>query len=519
MKFIKYFLIGIFFLNSPAWSQDRKIEIDLAKPQGQLNTFFKTSVGAGRANEGLRADWQAQLAEIKRDTDFRFIRMHGLLTDDMGVYRINSKGQEEYNFQYVDALFDYILSIDMKPFVELGFMPSSLASGDKTIFWWRGNVTPPHSYEKWETLIKKLTEHWTARYGTEEVASWYFEVWNEPNLDGFWAGSQQDYFKLYAHAAKAVKSVNPKYKVGGPATAGAAWIPEMIDFCAKNKIPLDFVSTHSYGVHQGFLDEFGSTGTVLAKDEFAVSGDVLRNRKEIAASAMPNLELHYTEWSSSYTPADPTHDSYHQAAYILQKLKQVGDSVQSMSYWVFTDIFEEPGPRFEAFHGGFGLMNTQGIKKPAYFAYQFLNRLQETELKNTDTQSFATTDNKGNVQLLLWDVTYTLPENTNNQQYYIKDLPAADKGKVSVQIQGLKKGRYKLTTSQVGYEKNDAFTAYIKMGSPKQLTKAQVSTLKAVATGKPSSEKSIRVTKDGLFTLDLPLRENDVYLLELERDN
>lgn len=499
------------------FAQERKIIIDAQQVAGPFNTFFKTSIGAGRANEGLRADWQQQLAELKRDTDFRYIRMHGLLTDDMGVYKIDAQGREQYNFQYIDALYDYILSIGMKPFVELGFMPSALASGDKTIFWWRGNVTPPHSYEKWETLIQKLTEHWTQRYGADEVATWYFEVWNEPNLDGFWAGTQADYFKLYAHSARAIKRVNPNYKVGGPATAGAAWIPEMIAYCTANKVPLDFVSTHAYGVNQGFLDEYGNTGTVLSKDELAVARDVLKNRQEISASAMPSLELHYTEWSSSYTPADPTHDSYHQAAYILQKLKQTGGAAQSMSYWVFTDIFEEPGPRFEAFHGGFGLMNTQGIKKPAYFAYQFLNQLSPIELKNKDAQSFATKDEKGNVQLLLWDSTHTLPDGINNQQYYIRDLPPANKGAVNIRLNDLKKGQYTLSISQVGYKQNDAYTAYIKMGSPAQLTKAQVTELKAFASGKPVQEKIIRVAKDGQFTLDLPLRENDVYLVKLNR--
>lgn len=506
-----YFLL----MSALTLAQERTIAIDADNVQGKFNTFFKTSIGAGRANEGLRADWQQQLGELKHDTDFQYIRMHGLLTDDMGVYKIDAQGREQYNFQYIDALYDYILSIGMKPFVELGFMPSALASGDKTIFWWRGNVTPPHSYEKWETLIQKLTEHWTQRYGAAEVASWYFEVWNEPNLDGFWAGTQADYFKLYAHSARAIKRVNPNYKVGGPATAGAAWIPEMIAYCATNKVPLDFVSTHAYGVNQGFLDEYGNTGTVLSKDELAVARDVLKNRQEIAESAMPNLELHYTEWSSSYTPSDPTHDSYHQAAYILQKLKQIDNAAQSMSYWVFTDIFEEAGPRFETFHGGFGLMNTQGIKKPAYFAYQFLNQLSSIELKNTDAQSFATKDEKGNMQVLLWDSTHTLPEGINNQQYYIKDLPPAKKGTINLRLNGLKKGNYTLAISQVGYQHNDAYTAYIGMGSPAQLSKAQVAMLKAQATGKPAQEKIIRVAKDGQFALNLPLRENDVYLVEL----
>jgi len=516
IRFVASMLLScLLVLPAHTWAQQRVINIDVNSVQGNLNTTFKTSVGAGRANEGLRADWQQQLAETKRDTDFRYIRMHGLLNDDMGVYRVDGRGQEQYNFQYIDALYDYLLSIGVKPFVELGFMPSALASGNKTIFWWRGNVTPPSSYEKWEKLIKTLTEHFTARYGAAEVSTWYFEVWNEPNLDGFWAGSQQDYFKLYTYTARAIKSVNANYKVGGPATAGAAWVPEMIDFCAKNKVPLDFVSTHAYGVHQGFLDEFGSTGTVLAKDEMAVSGDVLNSRKQIAASAMPNLELHYTEWSSSYTPADPTHDSYHQAAYILQKLKQVGSAAQSMSYWVFTDIFEEAGPRFEAFHGGFGLMNTQGIKKPAYFAYQFLNHLGSFELNSNDKQIFATTDSKGNVQLLLWDYTFTLPDGINNQQYFIKDLPPKNKGEVAINVNNLKKGNYTLKISQVGYQRNDAFTAYIGMGSPAQLTKAQVDSLKTLATGKPSEEKHIKINADGVFKLNLPLRENDVYLLEL----
>lgn len=511
-------LVFILSLFQPAYvhAEQRNIDIDIHQAKGKLNTFFKTSIGAGRANEGLRADWQQQLAGVKRDAGFEYIRMHGLLSDDMGVYRVDARGQEQYNFQYIDVLFDYILSIGMKPFIELGFMPEALASGDETIFWWRGNVTPPHSYEKWADLVRALTLHLTGRYGAEEVRSWYFEVWNEPNLEGFWAGSQDDYFKLYSYAVRAVKSVDPAYRVGGPATAGAAWVPEMIEFCVANKLPLDFVSTHSYGVKQGYLDEFGKTGTVLAKEELAVSGDVLASREQIEASVMPGLELHYTEWSSSYTPADPIHDSYHQAAYILQKLRQTGDAAQSMSYWVFTDIFEEPGPRFEAFHGGFGLMNTQGIKKPAYFAYQFLNRLGATELENSDAQSIATTDAEGNLQLLLWDFSYTLPDGVNNQQYYINDLPAEAKGEISVQLRGLKKGRYSLRISKVGYRQNDAFTAYIDLGSPAQLSRDQVAALKTGASGAPLEEKRIRIHKDGTYSLTLPLRENDVFLVELE---
>ena len=496
---------------------ERVISADFTTEKGPLNTMFNECVGAGRANEGLRADWQQQLAYVRRECGFKYIRMHGLLTDDMGVYKEDKNGNPEYNYMYVDVLFDYLQSIGMKPFVELGFMPTALASGSQTIFWWRGNVTPPKDYDKWAALIRNLTEHFTERYGADEVKTWYFEVWNEPNLapNGFWAGSKEEYFKLYKYSVNAIKSVNPAYRVGGPATAGAAWEPEMIDFCTKNNLPIDFISTHSYGVKQGFLDEYGNSGTVLAKEEFAVSGDVLQSRKEITSSSMPNLELHYTEWSASYTPSDPIHDSYHEAAYVLQKLKQVGNAANSMSYWVFTDIFEESSPRFTPFHGGFGLLTIQGINKPAFYSYQFLNRLGNIELTNNDPASWVCKDKKGNIQVLAWDYTYTLPDSVNNQQYYIRDLPSKPKGKLKINIAGVPEGNYSLEIYKIGYRSNDAYTSYFDLGRPNQLSRLQVAQIKKINDGSPVSSEIIKVKTGATFSKELDIRENDVYFLNL----
>ncbi|TWF35245.1 xylan 1,4-beta-xylosidase [Chitinophaga polysaccharea] len=498
-------------------ASERIINIDFNKTAGKLNTQFNACVGAGRANEGLRADWQQQLAYVRKECGFRYIRMHGLLTDDMAVYTEDNKGNPVYNYMYIDVLFDFLQSIGMKPFVELGFMPSALASGGKTIFWWRGNVTPPKDYEKWAALVKDLTRHFTERYGADEVKTWYFEVWNEPNLDGFWAGSQSDYFKLYTYSAKAIKSVNPSYRVGGPGTAGAAWEPEMIAYCNKNNVPIDFISTHAYGVKQGYLDEFGHSGTVLDKNPMSISGDVLQSRKEIAGSAMPQLELHYTEWSASYTPADPIHDSYHEAAFVLQKLKQVGNAANSMSYWVFTDIFEEPGPRFTPFHGGFGMLSTQGINKPVFYAYQFLNKLGNIELVNNDVASWGCKDAAGNMQVLAWDFTNTHPgDSVHNQQYYIRDLPSKSKGKLKINIANVPDGTYALEIYKVGYHVNDAYSTYLSMGRPAQLNRQEVEQIKKQNDGSPVAREIVTV-KAGSFTRELEIRENDVFLLNIIR--
>lgn len=248
-----------------------------------------------------------------------------------------------------------------------------------------------------------------------------------------------------------------------------------------------------------------------------ITYDVLNSRDEIKNSAMPGLELHYTEWSSSYTPADPLHDSYHEAAFILQKIKQVGVAANSMSYWVFTDIFEEAGPRFTPFHGGFGLMNTQGIKKPAYFAYSYLNKLGETELINNDSTSWVCKNAKGDIQLLTWDFTYTLPDSVNNQQYYIRDLPAKDKATVSIEIKGVHEGNYKLEIYKIGYQINDPYTTYLSMNKPSQLSKQQVEIIKKKNDGAPVFNENIIISKRGLFTREIKIKENEVILISLKR--
>ena len=515
-RFLSIILVSLFIGN--LFPQERVIDLDLNKVQGNFNTMFKECVGAGRANEGLRADWQQQLALVKKECDFKYIRMHGLLTDDMGVYKEDRNGNPEYNFQYIDVLYDFILSIGMKPFVELSFMPNALASGNQTCFWWKGNVTPPKDYEKWKDLIRNLVLHFTQRYGKDEVKTWYFEVWNEPNLNYFWAGTQEEYFKLYRYTEEAIKRVNKDYRVGGPATAGAAWVPDMINFCIKNNLPLDFISTHSYGVKQGYVDDTGRRGTILDKNEWSVSGDIINSRKQISESPMPDLELHYTEWSSSYTPTDPIHDSYHEAAFILEKIKQVGNAPTSMSYWVFTDIFEENGPRFTPFHGGFGLLNYQGIKKPAFYSYYFLNKLGNTELINADSSSWACKNSNGNIQVLFWDFTNTHPgDSVNDQEYYIRDLPAKPKGSVKVKISDIPEGNYLLEVYKVGYKVNDAYSTYLAMGRPNQLTKQQVNDIKQLNDGSSLSKEVINVNSSGIFSKELEIRENDIFLITLTR--
>ena len=282
-------------------------------------------------------------------------------------------------------------------------------------------------------------------------------------------------------------------------------------------MPLDFLTTHHYGVDVGFLDEWGNTGTVLSTNGYTIRDAVQKTRAQMEETAKAGVGLHYTEWSTSYTPSDPVHDSYHSAAYLLHNLKGIGNTAQSMSYWTFTDIFEEAGPRFTPFHGGFGLTNYQGIHKPAYFAYKFFNQLGSIELANDDPESWVTKDPQGGLQALIWEFNLTRPEGeVNNQDFFNTDLPSAEMGTVRLQVSNMTPGKYRLTGYKVGYRANDAYTAYLDLGSPDQLTRAQVEQLKDVSSGLPFFEQMIEIGTDGELTQVVEIRENDVFLFDIE---
>ena len=511
-----FFVLFLFFSSAFAQVNKRAITADLNIIAGNKSDVFNECIGAGRANEGLRADWQQQLAMIQKDVHFKYIRFHGLLHDDMRVYAEDKKtGEPIYNWQNIDKLYDYLLSINIKPFVEFGFMPNDLAAGTKTIFWWKANVSKPKSYEKWDALITKLVQHWKERYGEEELKKWYFEVWNEPDLKGFFDGTQSDYFELYNHTAKAVKSVSPAYRVGGPATSAIKWIGDFLSYCETNKLPVDFVTTHDYGT-TSVLDEMGTKKQQLKSNRDTIAKDVKSVRGIINASAYKNAELHFTEWTTSPSSRDPIHDTYQNAAYILHVLKKVSLYSNSMSYWTFTDIFEEAGPGQTPFHGGFGLMNLQDIKKPSYWSYKFMEELGKTELKNEDESSYVCKSTNG-VQALIWDWTHPY-QNSYNQDYFSKEQPSAVKETVKLKVANVKNGKYRLDVYKVGYKQNDPYSTYLAMGKPSQITKAEVEKFKSLSTGVPIGKIQVNIT-NGTFNYELQLRHNDVVFVKLVKAN
>jgi xylan 1,4-beta-xylosidase len=279
---------------------------------------------------------------------------------------------------------------------------------------------------------------------------------------------------------------------------------------------VDFVSTHTYGVDGGFLDEKGQGDTKLSPSSDAIVGDVRRVRQQVAASAFPNLPVYFTEWSTSYTPRDAVHDSYVSAPYILSKLKASEGLVQGMSYWTYTDLFEEPGPPTAAFQGGFGLLNRDGIRKPAFFAYKYLHALQGRALPSADAQSMLATQG-GNLEAVIWDFEQP-KQSVSNRPFYTRLVPSVAANPVELHVSHMAPhANYRLEVHRTGYKSNDADSAYIAMGAPKDLSVEQIAQLNQLTRDQPETQQIVRSDKHGDVTVTLPMRSNDIVLVLLAR--
>ncbi|MFE1029455.1 beta-xylosidase [Streptomyces sp. NPDC058818] len=477
----------------------------------ELTHFWSACVGAGRAAEGLRAGWQEHLRLVREAAGFRYVRFHGLFHDDMFVYRRDSDGRPVVNFQYVDDLFDRMLDAGVRPFVEFGFSPGDLAREKATTFWWGAHGSPPTDLGQWAKLIEAITSHWIHRYGLDEVRSWYFEVWNEPNLNPFFRGSRSEYFELYAVTARTLKNVDDGLRVGGPATSnfvpdarfagehedtsqhsvvtGAedldalewrpVWVAEFLDFCHQQDLPVDFVSCHPYPTDWA-LDGHGDTQQHTRASD-ATTRDLRTLRALVDASPYPDAEVHLTEWNSSPSPRDHTHDHLQAATFLVKASLESIDLADSLAYWTFTDVFEEGGAGGTVFHGGFGMLTYQGVPKPAFHAYRMLNLLGDELLAQTEGAVVTRHSATGNLTALAYhyppEVTQAPPGSFDGRRVAEDILATGRPRPLRIELTGLPP-RSPVTVETLNTQQGNAIGAWQAMGAPEPPTREQTMLLR-----------------------------------------
>ncbi|HTR27176.1 MAG TPA: hypothetical protein VMI10_24605 [Terriglobales bacterium] len=464
------------------------VTIDDSAPAHPLPHFWEEVFGSGRAVLTLRDSYRSDLRAVKQATDFRYVRFHALFQDEVGLYDEDAQGNPVYNFSYVDQIYDGLLADGVRPFVELSFMPKKLAADKNALhaFWYKQNISPPKDYAKWDDMIRQLTKHLVDRYGAKEVEEWYFEVWNEPNLD-FWAGEprQSTYFELYDHTVRVIKSVDPHLRVGGPATAQAAWADVFIRHCVENNVPVDFVSSHVYGNDKS-EDVFG-TSEKIPRNRM-VCRAVKKVHDQIKGSAKPELPLIWSEFNASYMNETAVTDSTYMGPWLADTIRQCEGIVDMMSYWTFSDVFEEQGVVKEPLYGGFGVLAERSIPKPAYAAFAMLHKLGEERIEVDSDDALATRRKDGTRVIAIWN--YGAEPDSHNTGTS-KTIRLKFKGHV---------GKH-ATVFRVDHQHGDMHSAYEKMGSPRYPTETQIEALRDAAR-LPGPEK--RDLHNGELTLTVP---------------
>lgn len=518
-----------------------------APAESELGHVWNECVGAGRANEALRADWQAHFREAVDVLGARFVRFHGVFHDDMFVYRVNDGGgfgppqplaEHVYTFSYVDKVFDAVLAAGARPFVELGFMPRELATQTETVFWWKAHCSPPRDMARWVELVTTTVRHWIERYGLDEVRAWRFEVWNEPNLvPHFWTGTRTQYFELYEATARAIKDIDPGLKVGGPstsvfvpdtryagetqdrsaevATAEATdpdaldwqpvWIHEFVQWCATRGVPVDFLSTHLYPTDYAFGAD--GQGRPIERQVDATADDLVVMRAIIDEGPFPDAELHISEWSSSPSSRDRMHDTLFAATYITRAFLRGAALADSISYWTFTDVFEEGGAGIGPFHGGFGLVNEQGIHKPTFHAMAMLARLGDRILLSTPHGVITRHSRDGALAAVFLNYPDDMgTRSVGSQITYAATRPLKDLGPsrtVEHTVEGLAPGT-RLTLEVLDWDHGNVAEAWHQLGEPLNLTPQQTDRLRDVADA--LHRETLVVPDTGVLELRLELR-------------
>ncbi len=483
---------------------NKQIKFDI-KNRVDFKNNIDSCIGTGRLGLALTEEYLKELEFVQEEIGFKFIRGHGIFHDDLSIYHEYEEDGEiklEYNYTYLFRIIDRFIELGIRPYLELSFMPSQLAKGTQTLFHWKANTTPPKEYRLWNRMVVALLKNLRARYG-EEVLDWPIEVWNEPNLPGFWfKGDMDEYFKLFKETYTAIKEYDSRFKVGGPAICGVnedEWTREFLSFCKRFNIKPDNITRHHYTVE--FPETVGHYDYSKLEDSNMRIANLQATRDLVDSfEEFKGTPIHITEFSTSYTPRGVIHDTNINAAFLAHQLSHLGDMNEVYSYWTFGDVFEEKGVPRSLFHGGFGLVAEGNIPKPTFWIFSFYKQLKNFSdvCVNRDENSIILKSDSGYAGIL-WN---------KDEEDFSADitLPFED---------GNEKLEYTLITKTVDEECCNPLKLWHDIGEPPYPTKEQIKFLKSGAY--PLVRSDIKRIEDSKIDISLDVHKHGIVYFELRK--
>lgn len=499
---------------------------DVSKTVRTLKHTWRNLLGVTSAEALLYEDVRNVVRTAQKEVGFRYIKFNGIFSDDMHVYSVTPTGEERYSFSYVDKVFDFLQSVQLRPLVQLSFMPELLAKyPEKRMFNYL--VSEPASNDKWARMVEALIRHLIARYGADEVRTWKFSVWDQPdNLFKF--TKDEDFYAFYRSTYHAVKQCDQALQVGSPATFYIMrpglrnWYLDFWNWCQKNRCAPDYLNFHYYDTT---LLESGSTGreafgfrdTMMLRE----TSDGFKNFvDQVCAEQKAIMErppIFLTEWNNTPSQQDLLNDTCFKSCYIVKGILENYDRLESFGYWSLTDWMGESHEPKEMFFGGLGMFTTQGIPKASFYAFTLLRQLGD-QFVGCGEGWFATKSASG-YQLLLYNYRhfsylYAIGERFD-MTFHDRYTPFAPEQSLDIHItlQNVEHTGYRVHETILNRKSGSAFDLWNGMGGVELESEADISYLARRSV--PDRNLYSLTAKKGCLEIDAMLDMLEVRLVLL----
>lgn len=456
-------------------------EINLSQTSCSLHHRWRTFLGVGRAKELLYTEVQDMLRQVQHNVGFRYLRFHGIFSDDMLVCRTNKDGSLQFSFTLIDKALDFILSIGLKPLIQFSFMPAALAADlSKTIFASPFTISPPRRMEDWNLLIGLFLSHVRSRYGATEIRSWLYSVWNEPDtsVQMFGFDDPQKFYDMYRNTWNTVKSFDPELIFGSPSlypttSHEVSWLRSFLAFARNEQCIPQFLDIHYYSDDFENFDSVSSaftTSSTFQSDpdhfhHFLDKMKALTNEEKI-----PHLPLYITEWNLTVSHRNFINDTCFKAAYVVKNFLENYDRADAFGYWSLTDFMEEYQPSHQTYHGGLGLFTQNGIKKAPCYAMELMAKLG-SELVCSGEGYFITRRTDGSLAAILYNYEHFNPlflEEGFGLTLTSRDgvFPQRRHLELTAKLTDLAPGLYRVRETILNQQHGSSFDRWVDMGAP-----------------------------------------------------
>ena len=512
--------------------ENNNISVD-TKNAVYLKKFWQEIINLGFVNDFEKYDFINHIKLIQNEVSFRYARFQGLFGKSM----LSLDKISDYSFTKINRAIDFLVSVNLLPFIELGFKPAKINKDVNTYVFKNDDENELTSIEKYEDIIDRFLKNAVNRYGLIEVSKWRFEYWEPRDRGQFIYNDINTYVDQFGRIKRAIKKIVPDAKIGGPGlfsilNTDFEHIGKLIKkLKAKNSLP-DFFSYYVFHFFSSMEDIAGArkikeNRVLLTKDELAKR--IIEMQKNIEESlkgkenengyGIQDPLLYITEWNLDFTGRDLIHDSLYKASFLIQNLLDVINSVDAIAYWLASDISAEYVDSDGILFGGPGLITRDGVRKPSFFAYKFLSNLGEKLLAKGDGY-IITMKSMDEFVIILLNYKYISTEfrlieklryATESNIEYLENY---EKRSLFLEIINIYPGRYKVCEYILNSWNGSIYDKWIDLSITKKLQKKEIEWLERTCF--PDLKIDFLDAKDSLkFTREI--EPNEIRMLEISR--